>query len=259
MPLARLGFHAATVGALALTAWSLLATPIPLPWAVAALLAYGAFMMLGVVWMPLEVFADSVNRGPDDASGVALTFDDGPSPEHTPQILALLDAADAHATFFVIGEKAEKHPEIVREIVRRGHTIGLHGYHHDRFVALRGAGRIRADIERAAEVVAGILGERPTLYRPPVGHTSPRVARAAELAGVTLVGWSVRGYDGLAKAKPADVVARVTRGLEDGAVVLLHDAAERDDHEPAALRALPPILEAMRARNLRSARLADWA
>lgn len=258
MPIARLLFHAATIAAVALTIWSVVGEPIPLAWAVVALVAYTTLMMLGVVWMPLEVFADSINRGPRDASGVVLTFDDGPSPEHTPKILALLEAEGAHATFFVLGEKAEKYPEIVREIARRGHTLALHGYHHDRLVALRGAARIRADIERAAKVVEDLVGLRPTLYRPPVGHTSPRVAKAADDAGVTLVGWSVRGYDGLARAKPDEVAARVTRGLEDGALVLLHDAAERDDHTPAALAALPKILAAMHARNLRTAELTDW-
>ncbi len=256
--MARFALYAATLGAALLVLHALVFGPPSLVLSLGAFTAYVTLVMAGVTWMPLRMFADSLNHGPKDARGVALTFDDGPSPEHTPRILDLLDRAKMSATFFVIGKKAEKYPEIVREIVRRGHDVALHGYEHDRLVALRGAGRVTRDIERAIAVLEGITGVRPRLYRPPVGHTSPRVAKAAEDTDVELVGFSVRALDGLKNAKPDDVARRVIRGLDDGAIVLMHDAAERDDREPAAIQALPKVLEAMRERHLDAVKVATW-
>jgi peptidoglycan/xylan/chitin deacetylase (PgdA/CDA1 family) len=92
-----------------------------------------------------------------------------------------------------------------------------------------------------------------------VGHTNPIIARVAEDLDLMVVAWTVRGVDGLPGARPADVAARIARGLRDGAIVLLHDAAERGDREPAAIRALPAILDAIAARGLDVVPLQAWA
>ncbi|MRG94778.1 polysaccharide deacetylase family protein [Polyangium spumosum] len=258
MPPARILFYVATFGALALVARSLLIGPVPAWITLSMLVAYTAIVFAGVLFLRLRMFVDAVCQGPDDARGVALTFDDGPSPEHTPKVLDLLDRANVKATFFVIGKKAEAHPELVREIVARGHALGSHGHAHPRAFAMLGTSAVRADIERSLVVLEKITGRRTTLFRPPIGHTNPRIAKVVDELGLTVVGWSVRALDGLATADPAKVAARVARGLEDGAIVLLHDAAERETHTPASLGALPRILEAMRARNLDGVVVTDF-
>lgn len=258
MPVARALLYAASMGALALVARSLLIGPVPLGVAGAAMAGYFGLVLCGVLFLGLGMFVDVIGRGPPDARGVALTFDDGPSPEHTPRVLDLLDEAGVKATFFVIGRKAEAHPELVREIVARGHAIGLHGYAHDRLFSLRSARYVEQDLTRAASVIERITGARPTLFRPPIGHTSPRIARVVDALELEVVGWSARGLDGLARARPDRVAARVIPGLRDGAIVLLHDAAERDDHTPASLEALPRILAAMSANNLAGVRVDAW-
>jgi peptidoglycan-N-acetylglucosamine deacetylase len=247
----------ATLAALALTLRSLLGSPVPLWLSLGALGAYAGLITWGVLDPSLEMFADVVWRGPEGARGVALTFDDGPHPRFTRAVLDALDAAGARATFFVIGEKVVRHPELLREVVARGHLLGVHGDRHDRFLSLRSTARVRADLTRAVETLATATGERPRLYRPAVGQTSPRIARIAAELGLTIVGWSVRGRDGI-RADPTSVVARVVPRLRNGAIVLLHDAAERDDHEPAAGVALPDILVAMRERGLEAVRLDAW-
>jgi peptidoglycan-N-acetylglucosamine deacetylase len=258
MPIGRIVMYVATIGALGLVARAVLVGPLPMAVPIVALVGYVLLVGAGVGFLQLGMFVDVVWRGPREARGVALTFDDGPSPEHTPKVLDLLEKARVKATFFVLGSKAEAHPEIVRAIAERGHALGVHGYDHDRLLALRSPKRVGDDIERAIAAVEAITGERPTLYRPPVGLTSPRIARALNEFDVTVVGWSVRALDGWAGAKPDRVAARGGARLRDGAIVLLHDASERDDFAPASVEALPGILAAMRRMDLGGVRLDAW-
>jgi peptidoglycan/xylan/chitin deacetylase (PgdA/CDA1 family) len=258
VPPARILFWAATIGGIAFTARSVLAEPPPLAIAAACAALYFAILLSGVFVLRLRMFADAVVRGPSDATGVVLTFDDGPDPVHTREVLDTLDAHGAKATFFVIGKKAERHRDVVEEIVRRGHEVGVHGFAHDRLFSMRGSKRVREDLERAIRVLENITGKTPLLFRPPIGHTNPTIARVADLLDLTMVGWSVRAADGLARTKPADVVARISRGLEDGAIVLLHDAPEHGDRKPAGVTALPAILDKIASKNLRVTPLSTW-
>lgn len=258
MPPARIVFLAATLGGILFTIRSVLRGPPPLEVALACGGLYVAILLAGVFVLRLRMFADAVVRGPKDADGIVLTFDDGPDPKHTLRVLDILDEHDAKATFFVIGRKVEEHPDVVRAIVARGHEVGVHGFAHDRLFSLRGPGRVRDDLVRAIAALQKVTEKRPTLFRPPIGHTNPTIARVAEQLDLTVVGWSVAGYDGIARAKAARVAAHVKARIEDGDIVLLHDAAERDDHDPVGVKALPEILAGAKDKNLRIAKLSDW-
>jgi len=251
--------YVVSAAGLALLLRSLLIGPLPLWVALAAFVAYVAIALLGVFVPRLEMFADILWRGPCDLPEVALTFDDGPHPEHTPRVLGLLDEAGAKATFFLLGAKVEAHPDIARRIVERGHGIGIHGYTHDRFQSLRRPNRIQQDLERALRAVEDATGTRCSLFRPPVGLVSPRTDTAADKLGLTIVAWSVRGRDGVASARHRDVAVRVRRGLRPGAIVLLHDAAERDDRCPAGVEALPAIIDAIHAEGLKAVDVTRFA
>jgi len=241
-----------SLGGLALLARSLLGDPPPLWLAVTALLVYVVFATLGVVFPQLETYGDVLWRG---SHGVALTFDDGPHPETTRRVLAILAGRGQRATFFVVGRKVALYPDVVKEIHDAGHALGLHGYHHDRLFSFKSPAYVRADIERTQQAIEAACGERPSLFRPPIGHVSSRTARGASLAGVALVAWSLRVFDGVAKPAPERVLARIRRGLRPGAIVLLHDAAERDDFEPTSIEALPAILDLIAERGLRCLRI----
>ena len=177
---ARALYLASTAAVLVVPAWSVLRGPLPLEVVLGITSAYVALSLLGVFFLGLRMYTDALVRLPRGARGVVLTFDDGPDPETTPKVLDALDAHGAKATFFVIGKKAEAHPELVREIVRRGHTVGMHSYAHHRLFSLKSPSYVRADLTRALAVLGGILGERPTLFRPPIGHTNPIIARIAD-------------------------------------------------------------------------------
>jgi peptidoglycan-N-acetylglucosamine deacetylase len=225
-------------------------SPAVLP-AAGAALAYIAVILWGVMAPGMAMFAPVLVRLPDAGNAIALTFDDGPDPLTTPAVLHTLARFGAHATFFVLGEKVRAAPDVLRAIARAGHTIGIHGDRHDRLLSLRSPKHIVAELERARVSVAEIIGHKPRLFRPPVGHVSPRTAVATNQLGLTIVGWSVRGRDGLSSTSVPDVERRVRAGLRPGVIVLLHDAAERGGREPAGIAALPAILECAARAGLR--------
>jgi peptidoglycan/xylan/chitin deacetylase (PgdA/CDA1 family) len=167
------------------------------------------------------------------AAGAALTFDDGPDPLCTPRLLDVLAEHGASATFFVVGERVEEHPELAAAIRERGHELALHGMTHRRHDRL-GEEEAREELVRGAAAIEAATGARPRLYRPPFGASSPRLAALCAELGLQLGYWTAWGQDW--EPLPAQrIAALVARDLEPGAVVLLHDSAlyaERDDATP---------------------------
>jgi peptidoglycan-N-acetylglucosamine deacetylase len=210
-----------------------------------------------VFWPERGMYGRLLWRGPARPE-VALTFDDGPSPVTTPRVLELLAAAGVHATFFVVGRKAVEHPTLVRDIAAAGHLVGLHGFEHDRLFSLRRSQHVALDIRRTQDVIERAGAPRPTLFRPPIGFVSHFTVRGARQAGVTLVGCSARALDGFRSASSDKVAERLLRALEPGALLAMHDAAERDDYVPASIAALPQVLDTLRRRNLRAVKLSEW-
>ena len=257
VPPARLvvGLLVATGYALAIT--SLFFSPIA-PWVLLSLaLSIAIVVNLGVGFLNLGVFVDVVSRGSSDRRVVALTFDDGPHPEHTRAVLRDLAAARAKATFFLVGRKVDQHPDVVREIIEQGHEIGLHSHAHDHYLNLRHESRITADIERNQASIEKLCGKRPMLFRPPVGLTSPRIAVAVKRLGVRVIGWTARAFDGAGRPEARVVLSRIERDLGPGAIVLLHDAAERTDERPTSLDALPGLLRLLAERGLETVTVSD--
>jgi peptidoglycan-N-acetylglucosamine deacetylase len=258
MPPLRLALYLATAALIGLAGYAVVARPPPLAWAAVALAGYVGLLLGGVLILKWRVFVDAVVSAPPGASGVVLTFDDGPHPRWTPRVLELLAERGAHATFFLMGRKAEQYPEIVRAIVEGGHGVGLHSYEHDRLFALRGEHRVREDIQRGIAALERITGKRPAMFRPPIGHTNPVIARVVDSLDLVVVGWTIAGHDGVARARSEAVTARVRRHLRDGVIVLLHDAPEHGDREPAAVSALPAILDAIFAEGLNVVPVSRW-
>jgi peptidoglycan/xylan/chitin deacetylase (PgdA/CDA1 family) len=257
MPPVRALFYLMTVAALVVSARAVMGEPPSIAFVAIFTTSYLAVLLSGVFVLRLRVFVDAMIHGPKGARGVALTFDDGPDPESTKKTLDALDAAGAKATFFVIGKKAEAHPETVREILERGHQVALHSYAHDRLFALRGARTWKKDLKKGARVLEEITGTKPKLFRPPIGHTVPHTPRVVRELGLRVIGWDVSARDGI-RADPQDVARRVLEGARDGAIVLLHDASERGTHAPAGVAALPEILEGLKKKGLAVVALSDW-
>ncbi len=152
---------------------------------------------------------------------VWLTIDDGPDPETTAPVLDLLDAHGAQATFFVVGEKVARHPELVLEILKRGHSLGNHSHSHPLGgLWLATPGWLCREIDRCAAALQS-AGAATTLFRPPVGLKSVFLNRRLAERGLHLVAWSARGYDSV--ANPATAVARIMKRVRPGAIILSHE------------------------------------
>jgi len=172
---------------------------------------------------------------------VALTFDDGPDPATTPVVLEALAEHGARATFFVLGERAARHPELVRRLVAEGHDVALHGHRH-RHPWLRTPRGLVGDLERGRRVLTELLGQPPRFFRPPHGGwTWPLLARVRAL-GLVPVQWEVEAGDWLPGATPEGVAAKVLGRVLPGSVVVMHDAGPGGRVSAAALRRLLPEL-----------------
>lgn len=188
-----------------------------------------------------------------------LTFDDGPDPEATPAVLEALDLAGVHATFFLLGSRLATHPELAREVVSRGHEIGLHGYNHHRHDRIEGT-LSRSDLTEGFVAIEETLGIRCRWYRPPYGKMSAASAEVCQELGMTPVYWSAWGLDWEAVA--AERIAQVVSDqLDDGGIVLLHDSARfarRPSAQPTA-QAIPTIVRRAQDTGLSLVALRDAA
>mgnify|MGYP005856335279 CR=1 FL=1 len=183
------------------------------------------------------------------AREVWLTIDDGPDPADTPAILDLLDRHGARATFFVKGELAERHPELLAAIVARGHTLGNHTHTHPAasFWCISPA-RLDRELAACNAAIARVTGEAPRLFRAPVGIKSPFLHPRLDRLGMRLVAWSARGFDGVAGFDPERVVARLLRRLAPGSILVVHQGIRGADGRPQSPRGLERVLGALRER-----------
>jgi peptidoglycan/xylan/chitin deacetylase (PgdA/CDA1 family) len=152
---------------------------------------------------------------------VALTFDDGPDPLVTPQVLQLLLKHQVKATFFVTGKKAAEHPELIKEILLHGHSIGNHSYSHDNLLMFRRIKTIADEIESAQNVLSD-FGIVPLAFRPPVGITGPRLRPALLDSGMYVVNFSCRAGDG-GNQWIKNISKKILKRIRPGDIVVLHD------------------------------------
>ncbi|GAA3403664.1 polysaccharide deacetylase family protein [Paenibacillus hodogayensis] len=191
-----------------------------------------------------EARGDIVWEVPTDKKVIALTFDDGPDPTDTPEILALLRQYEAKATFFVVGQRVEKYPELVRQEVLDGHEIANHTYSHKYMNnRKRSADHIDNEISKTEQSIVNATGQKPHLFRPPGGYYNEQVVNASKKAGYTVVLWSWHqdtedwNTPGVGK-----IVNKVLNNARNGDIVLFHDYVEGKTQTVAALKQILPEL-----------------
>jgi peptidoglycan/xylan/chitin deacetylase (PgdA/CDA1 family) len=192
--------------------------------------------------LPMEGSGPHGTRRTTGDEYVALTFDDGPDPQWTPEVLKLLREHRVKATFCVVGEMVEAFPELVREIAEDGHTLCNHSWNHDFGLGSRSRADIRKDLERTnAAIREAVPGARISYYRQPGGAWTERVVEVAAEFGMSSLHWAVDPQD-WSQPGATEIAEVVSSGTDEGAIVLLHDGGgERHGTVRALTRFLPDL------------------
>lgn len=194
-------------------------------------------------------------RGCRDRNAVALTFDDGPSPD-TERILDVLGAHEVRATFFMVGREVESFPGIAQRVVAEGHEVGNHSYSHPSYL-FQSAAETQNQIRRAQSVIAETIGVRPLIARPPYGVRTLAYFRVTRDLGLQTVQWEVAGFD-WRRITPRQIAENVLRKTRPGSIILLHDGdSEGKGSRKNTVEALPLIIEGLRDRDLQIAPLSQ--
>ncbi len=220
------------------------------------LISFLWIFLLGLVWLTLTIIgsfhirwnyflkAEHHNYQINENT-IAITFDDGIHSEFTPKVLKILKQYDAKATFFLIGKQLEGQEEILKDIIQQGHTIGNHTYSHSNNFGFLKTKEVVSDLKKTQAVVEDLVGLKMNLFRPAFGVTNPRIAKAVDSLELTTIGWSIRSLD-TTKISKEKILKRITKNINKGDVVLLHDTSQK------TIEVLEQLLVFLENRKLKS-------
>ena len=240
-PFIKASFALHAVGAVALGS-----SPKTWPWVLSAVAGNQALIMAASTWPRSTWIGENIRSLPATSvahNEIALTFDDGPDPEITPRVLDILDRHGYRASFYVVGEKARAYPNVIREIINRGHAVENHSHRHANGFAFYGSRRLQEEIETAQNAITEIAGTPPRFFRAPMGLRTPFLDPVLARLGLHYSTWTRRGYDSVAN-DAAPVLQRLTKGLAAGDILLLHDGSMLATRKtkPIVLDVLPNLL-----------------
>jgi peptidoglycan/xylan/chitin deacetylase (PgdA/CDA1 family) len=211
---------------------------IPIPFGVyLAIVGYGAYFIHS------GLFVKAILRGNTKESKIAITFDDGPHPEHTPAILKILKEHQVKATFFCIGERIEENLELMKQIIEEGHIVGNHSWGHGFWFDLQSAHSMQIELNKTNHIVQQRTGLLPHFFRPPYGVTNPNLAKAIKNTNMATIGWSLRSMDTAIKDEER-LLKRITKRVSAGDIVLFHDT------QSGTVSALPAFLKHCKEQGL---------
>jgi peptidoglycan/xylan/chitin deacetylase (PgdA/CDA1 family) len=217
------------------------------------LVTFGMTGYFGASTVSAQWFGGGVTHGPRNSGQVAITFDDDPNTNVTPQLMRILDAAHVHATFFIVGQGLVEEPQVVRALYTHGHLVANHSYHHDGW---RWLDPRYPELERTQDAFQREIGACPAWFRPPHGDRTPFMARVVRKHGMRMAMWDVS--DGDRRDETTDqLVRRVLAHARSGSIINLRngiDGAPATDTDEL-VHALPAILEGLRAKHLAPVRL----
>jgi len=226
------------------------------PFAVGAMVADHATLLLGGLLPRCRILGPNLTRVPAHVNGswaVAVTFDDGPHPELTPRVLDVLDQHGARASFFCVGRLVEKHASLVREMVERGHRIENHTWSHPNSFAFLPPTGLVTQIGQTQSIIDQVTGRAPVYFRAPAGIRSPWLDPVLHRLRLHLVSWTRRGFDTVEK-DPNRIYRRLARNLAVADILLLHDGGTRDNthRSTVLLEVLPRLLAEIEQKGLKA-------
>ncbi len=207
-----------------------------------ALLFYGSYNMRANFYFKTVSFANTSKKQ------IAISFDDGPVPQYTPDILKVLKEQNVPAAFFCIGKRVVENELLLKQVYDEGHLIGNHSYSHDMWFDLFSAQKMYTDLRMMNNAVQKIIGVQPSLFRPPYGVTNPNLKKAVKGNHFVAIGWSIRSLDTVIKDE-RKLLAKVTGSLKPGAVILFHDTSK------AMLGILPAFIQEAKQKGYEIVRL----
>lgn len=184
-------------------------------------LLFLVLIVIGSSRIKLNFFFKSLNHIKTSDKIIALTFDDGPNPTITPQLLQLLDKYNVKATFFLIGKNIKDNKDVLAQMMKNGHLLGNHSFSHHLFFDLFSSEKMAAEIKATNVEIEKACGKTPKLFRPPYGVTNPALKKAIEKTEMISAGWSLRSFDTMNSKEK--VLKKLKRKTKAGDVVLFHD------------------------------------
>lgn len=200
-------------------------------------------------------FLPVISRGTCGRKAVALTFDDGPDPLTTPELLRLLKKYRTTGTFFVTGHRVVRFPQLIKEILAQGHSLANHSFHHDLLGAFRSTQTMKYEIEATQRALKD-LGIIALAYRPPMGITSPRLRRLMQMEGMFVVNFSCRAWDG-GNRRIRHLSRRILKRVRANDILLLHDNLAQPSLLPHWAGEVDLILKGISEKGLEILPLAD--
>jgi peptidoglycan-N-acetylglucosamine deacetylase len=224
------------------------------PWALGAVVLNHGVLAAAGLWPRSHWLGPNLTRLPAASAArgeVAITIDDGPDPQVTPQVLSLLDEFDVRASFFCVGARVERYPDLARDIARRGHAIENHTQRHRHNFSLLGPRGMETEIASAQQSITRIIGDSPRFFRAPAGLRNPFLDPVLCRLQLRLASWTRRGFDTV-NGDAEDVHRRLIKSLRGGDILLLHDgnSARGRAGAPVITEVLPRLLETLQARRL---------
>ena len=219
------------------------------------IIVYVALMIMIFVAILLWAYSGAIVKAPVTEKLVALTYDDGPNPPHTQNLLGMLNRHSVKVTFFPKGQNIEAFPESVRAIVREGHEIGNHSYSHNPMVSLSKTDMLE-ELVLSNRLIENLVGYEPVLFRPPYGIQGPGLKMALEELDMTSILMSSSGLD-WEITDPKLIASTVVESVEPGSIVLLHDGhgdvndPNAQDSRAASVEATDIIIKELKAQDYR--------
>jgi peptidoglycan/xylan/chitin deacetylase (PgdA/CDA1 family) len=217
----------------------------------AGVAAWGAFVPTSGIWGRVY------SHGPATEPRYALTFDDGPTRGPTDEVLDALAKMKVPAAFFVVGANAQRCPDLLVRMHAEGHLIGNHSLDHDHYALFRRPPYWNRQFDETDAAIEQAIGQRPAMFRPPMGHKGPHMMAAARRRGQAVIAWTHRAVDGV-RTTPQRILERLAPRTRGGDILLLHDGLEPHafKRDPSAtIAAITPLILRLRDRGLEPARL----
>ena len=209
---------------------------------------YSLVLFYGCYYIGSNFFIPVICSFPTDKKVIALSFDDGPATDYTPEILAILRREAVKAAFFCIGNRIAGNEQLLRQLHEEGHVIGNHSYSHHFWFDMFSSEKMLADLQRMDAAMSAVTGLQPRLFRPPYGVTNPNLKKAIINGRYTPIGWNIRSLDTVIRDEQK-LLKKINEAIKPGAIILFHDTSR------TTLAILPAFIRQVKERGYEIVRL----